>query len=653
MKKLIIIVAALLGSGLLGAFGTLWWLADEAAIGARLSAALEQRSGRPVTLGSAPRLQLGWQPVMHIEGLRIAGADAAAAPMLEVSSLRAQLGLRALLDAQLHLPAVELSGVRLRPDAASRALLTPGASPTATSALTLRIDSLHLRDAELQLDGTTPLTLRVHEGLLRRGSDAEVELDLQGRVGGQAVTLAGTVQPGLDAATVQVDLSGTALQGEFALRGALPRDPGGGMLDLQVRASAAQLALAGRLGGALPALRLSELQGQVAGTSVGGELRLDTASSPARLGGELRLGGLDLRSRPAMPGGNAQDPTLPATGPAPAAAQPGLPTPDTDVQLEVEQVLLPGLTLNTVQTRVLASGDTWGLESLRADSAGGQLRGRLGWQGRGTAARVELQMQAQGLALHQIPALAAASEDVQGRLDAAVDLRLRGAEPNAWRHSVSGSARAMLHQGRARARTLENLVGGIHTLLGTLTASDAAWIDINCAAADFRIEDGVAHSRLLVLDSRHATVLGEGRIDIANGQLHLLASPRPRSATLNLAVPVRIEGPVNAPRFRIDETAAARRIGGLVAGVLVFPPALLAAFADLGHAESGCLGAQVLESADRAQGLLREGGAALEQAGRATREAGSAIGNAGQQAAEKVEQGIDAIGRGFGRLFGN
>jgi len=61
---------------------------------------------------------------------------------------------------------------------------------------------------------------------------------------------------------------------------------------------------------------------------------------------------------------------------------------------------------------------------------------------------------------------------------------------------------------------------------------------------------------------------------------------------LSVAVPVRVRGTLAAPEIALDQREAGRRAALGLLGALVFPPAALAAFADLGAAGNPCLASE-------------------------------------------------------------
>ena len=110
-------------------------------------------------------------------------------------------------------------------------------------------------------------------------------------------------------------------------------------------------------------------------------------------------------------------------------------------------------------------------------------------------------------------------------------------------------------------------------------------------------------------------------------------SPQSKSATLNVAVPIKIGGTFAEPTFRPDELATARRLGGLL-GATLFPPAALLALGDLGTDDDHpCL-------------KLAKGGGAKKPAAKTAEQPATGT------AEGAVKAPLDALKKGLGSLFG-
>jgi hypothetical protein len=174
---------------------------------------------------------------------------------------------------------------------------------------------------------------------------------------------------------------------------------------------------------------------------------------------------------------------------------------------------------------------------------------------------------------------------VQGLADLSLDLRGRGASSAAIAASLDGRVKLLMGRARGRLSGLDRIVGGLTKVIGDLAGGGTGeWTPINCLAADFAIAQGIATRKVLLFDTDSVTVAGAGTIDLRRERLDLTFTPQPKSMTLNVSLPVHVGGTLMAPTVSADQSAAVRRAGSLLGGLL-FPPAALAAFFDMGSGE--------------------------------------------------------------------
>ncbi|MCG8544706.1 MAG: AsmA-like C-terminal region-containing protein, partial [Alphaproteobacteria bacterium] len=133
-------------------------------------------------------------------------------------------------------------------------------------------------------------------------------------------------------------------------------------------------------------------------------------------------------------------------------------------------------------------------------------------------------------------------------------------------------------------------VGEVMTVLTqAVFGKKSEYTVINCFVNQFDIKNGIADSKIMLFDTEYATVTGKGDINLATEQIDYELDPRPKSVTVNTAVPVEITGPLADPSVSLNKLAAAAKVGGLI-GTVVFPPAAIAALTDLGTGEKNpCL----------------------------------------------------------------
>jgi uncharacterized protein involved in outer membrane biogenesis len=154
--------------------------------------------------------------------------------------------------------------------------------------------------------------------------------------------------------------------------------------------------------------------------------------------------------------------------------------------------------------------------------------------------------------------------------------------------SSTGHARLLMDGGEVKTGSLGLLVGGVSELLPGMGRGNAEWTTINCVAGDFDLRKGIATSRVALLDSKVLRLVGNGHIDLAHDTLKFHVAPSAKSPTLNVALPVNVNGRLADPSITPDELSLLGRIGGLV-GAVVFPPAALLSLGSLGSPDNPCL----------------------------------------------------------------
>ena len=88
---------------------------------------------------------------------------------------------------------------------------------------------------------------------------------------------------------------------------------------------------------------------------------------------------------------------------------------------------------------------------------------------------------------------------------------------------------------------------------------------MNCLILRFDVEDGIAQSKTLLLDSPNVLALGEGQIDLRKEWVEIDVAPQPKESRLvSLSTPFSIEGPLASPSVEVSSGGAAVRAAGQV-----------------------------------------------------------------------------------------
>jgi AsmA family protein len=122
--------------------------------------------------------------------------------------------------------------------------------------------------------------------------------------------------------------------------------------------------------------------------------------------------------------------------------------------------------------------------------------------------------------------------------------------------------------------------------LGLLLSEDRSKIDLRCGVASFSVNNGIARTRTLVIDTETVLITGSGTVSLRDETLDLEIEGEPKEPRLiRVAAPISIEGRLRAPRVGVEvEDAADQGLAALLAGIAA-PLAAVLPFIDPGLAE--------------------------------------------------------------------
>ncbi len=272
-------------------------------------------------------------------------------------------------------------------------------------------------------------------------------------------------------------------------------------------------------------------------------------------------------------------------GPLPLAA---LAAVDLDLELSVGRLATTLVPLEEVKSRILLNHGTMAVQPLTAMVARSRVNGRLRLDAGLDVPSLEVSIEAPRLDLGRLMEEAEVSDLFEGEADVHAELSGTGTSVAALLSGLNGDIRLLAEDGRLKTQALDAWVGGAGAVLGTLFPGKEQWTVVNCAASSITIEDGTATSQGTLIDTEYATVAAVGKVDLSTETLDLVFEPKPKSATLNVAVPVHVQGTLAHPTFRPDPGATLKKLGGLL-GLSIFPPAALAGLGELGTGDNECV----------------------------------------------------------------
>lgn len=209
-----------------------------------------------------------------------------------------------------------------------------------------------------------------------------------------------------------------------------------------------------------------------------------------------------------------------------------------------------------------------------------------------------------GLLLKQ----AGVAEIVDGRLDVTLRLSGEGRTRREFLSVADGQFVVVAEDGKIGSRRLDLWGADLVTTMLSSSWRSADVTKVNCLVVRVSIDDGLAVSDDLLLDTQRITIGAAGTLDLETEALNLVFAPRPKRASLvSLTNPVKVTGTLAEPEVSVTVLPRGRFAavgGGLLAG-LVNPAYLVFALANTGSGEANpCVAA--VDAALEVKGVLEE-----------------------------------------------
>lgn len=442
-----------------------------------------------------------------------------------------------------------------------------------------------------------PLDLDIAAGgmlaLLRddTGDDASapMRLRIDGKAGRSTVHFDGTATALLDA---------RRLSGAFRFAGpslAAVGDPLGLVLP---RTPAFELA--GHIAHDAGVWTLDAQRMHVGRSQLAGDFRFDTRPAVGLLTGQLR--GRLLQLSDLGPAVGTAGEGASSGAPKPAAGRRVLPTREFDLPSLREMNADVAVAIDTLElgskdiapmrqlrTQLQLQDGRLTLDALRADVAGGQLKGTTVLDGSADVARWQADLRFDGIDIARwLRSLqkgddTSASAYLTGEMIARLKATGQGRSTAQIVGSMDGQALLRLRNGALSHLAVEAMGLDLAQSLGVMVRGDRA-LPLNCAVIAMQLNDGVMTARRAVADTSDSTLNMAGSLNLNDEVLDLRVTVKPKDfSLLSLRTPVTVTGTLAQPVVGVEtETLAGRAIAAAALAVLA-PPAALLAFIDFGE----------------------------------------------------------------------
>jgi len=170
----------------------------------------------------------------------------------------------------------------------------------------------------------------------------------------------------------------------------------------------------------------------------------------------------------------------------------------------------------------------------------------------GTSPRLQVNTNIKLLDYGRLMTMLGTEEYAKGELNADINLKAKGNSTSALMAGLNGEIRITSEDGLLNNRALKLLSRDLVSLIPFTDNSNRQ--KLRCAVIQFNINDGIAETHSMVLDTGIISALGTGKINLATESLELYVAPRSkRTSVVKLAlVPVNIRGSLMTPEITPD-----------------------------------------------------------------------------------------------------
>lgn len=607
----------------------------------QIAAEVKKATGRDLAIEGKLRLNLlTLNPGLAVDGVRFANATWGSRPdMAQIKRFEVKVSIMPLLSGTLDVDRVVIEGadILIERDANGRGnyeFMTetkPAAAPAPTKPeetakgggmpalavreITIKDSRLTYKDAKAK----QPLVLGVESLAVAAAPGDPLKIDLKGSYNDEPVRVKGSlgdlaeltrptkpwpVKVTAEAGGATVDVGGTI---------ANPTAASG--IDLALAVEGKDLSNMSKLaGGPLPplgpysvktkvvgsldkAIDLRDLALQMGKSALAGKASLQLKDKPV-LSATLTSEMIDLAdfSKPgeSKPAGKSAGGAPAPAGGAPAAGGgkkvfpddplplDGLKAADALIDLTVKKLLVDKMTVENMHTVVALRNGDLAVTPIDMDLAKGKISGSVTLKASQATPTLDLKVSGKKIDMGKLLTDMSITDLLEGVLNTELDVAGRGKSVHQIMAGLNGKTSVVMGEGRMKSSAIDTYVGGAATVLTQVIAGKKSeYTVVNCFVNQFDIKDGLATSKAMLFDTEYAQITGAGTINLGTEQIKYTVDPKPKSATINTAVPVEIGGTLAEPSYRLNPLAAAAKVGGLI-GTVLFPPAAIVGLGELG-----------------------------------------------------------------------
>jgi uncharacterized protein involved in outer membrane biogenesis len=337
-------------------------------------------------------------------------------------------------------------------------------------------------------------------------------------------------------------------------------------------------------------IQLSDILIELGNSKLNGSVTLDRTGKKPRISGDLVSETLDLRPiliNKEKTAANSKETTTTSKRKPDKLFQntplklDALHLFNATLDLQIKQLLLPKLAVDTIVTKVTLRDGNLTINPLTASIGGGNLVTRLNVQAKENMAFVDVNVDIKQMNLGEMLKKLEITDALEGILDLDINLKGQGKSVAELMAGLNGDVVASLGDGKLPTGYLGFVSSDISATLMRIINPFGKKIDsaqINCAVCDFNIINGMAKSDIIIVDDPQKTLFSKGEINLKTEKLDFKIETHPKegigtkdTAKLSISLskitkPFKLGGTLAKPSLEIDIVGSGTTIGAALLG---------------------------------------------------------------------------------------
>lgn len=235
-----------------------------------------------------------------------------------------------------------------------------------------------------------------------------------------------------------------------------------------------------------------------------------------------------------------------------------------DLTLDVQLDELQGasLEIDSATSRVVLSDGLLTVDPLQFHLVGSSMNMKLVADARPAAPKVRYSATVDDLDVGNLLGQLHTTSPVDGTLDMVVDVTAEGSSPERLASSLNGTIDLALHRGKIRSRALAFTALDLRSWLFAKSTLQG-YSNLHCFILRLKVDEGLAKTETLFLESDDVRVIGKGDINLANETLNLHMKPHPKARRIaEITTPFTITGTLADPTVNVSAGGTAMRTVG-------------------------------------------------------------------------------------------